>query len=55
VNVKILFGAIMLIGTVCFSGCSSMPSGVAMERQAQEEEASEAKSEAFAKSLPPAR
>jgi hypothetical protein len=55
VNVKILFSAIVLIGTVCLSACSSMPSGEAQDRQEQQEEAADKTSEDFARSLPPAR
>jgi PBP1b-binding outer membrane lipoprotein LpoB len=55
VNVKILLSVVLLMGTVCLLGCSSMPSGVEQERKAQEEEAADKKSEEFARTLPPAR
>ena len=55
VDVKILFGAIILTGTVCLFGCSSMPSGEARNREAIQQYEADKKSEEFASSLPPAR
>jgi hypothetical protein len=54
-NVKIILGVVILIETVCFIGCSSMPSGEERNREALQQYESDKRSEEFARSLPPAR
>jgi hypothetical protein len=55
VNLKNLLSVIILTGTVYFSGCSSMPSGEAQNREALQQREADKKAEEFARSLPPAR